>query len=74
MITLDDEIREVTREIGQRRHVYARLVGDKRMFQADADRQIAVMQAVLARLQAEKAKEAPGLPGLMPPVEARRRG
>lgn len=34
------------REVKQRKRVYPRLVGDGRMSQAEADRQIAIMQAI----------------------------
>jgi len=38
----------IEREIKQRRHVYPRLVSDGRMSQAFADRQIAIMESILA--------------------------
>lgn len=38
----------IQREIGQRNWVYPRRVADGRMTQAEADREIAVMQAILA--------------------------
>lgn len=51
-ITLADEIAEVEREIAMRRKVYPRWVETKRMGQQQADRHIAVMEAVLERLRA----------------------
>jgi hypothetical protein len=38
--------REALREIGQRRRVYPRLISQGKLRQADADRQIALMQAI----------------------------
>lgn len=51
MITLDDQIREIEREIERRRRVYRDLVAGRRMFQSDADRQLAVLSAALATLR-----------------------
>lgn len=45
------QIREVEREIEMRRQVYPRRVAARAMTQALADRQIAVMEAVLATLR-----------------------
>jgi hypothetical protein len=39
-------LREALREIGQRRRVYPRLISQGKLRQADADRQIALMQAI----------------------------
>lgn len=40
------------REVKQRRRVYPRFVADKRMSQAEADRQIAMMEAIATHFRA----------------------
>lgn len=45
-ITTIDKKREAQREVQQRQRVYRRLVENGKMKQADADRQIAIMQAI----------------------------
>lgn len=50
-ITVDDEINEITREIGYRDRLYRRLVAESRMREHDAERRIAVMRQVLKRLR-----------------------
>lgn len=50
-ITLTEQIKEVKREIGQRKQVYKRLVQLNRMKQSVADHQVEIMQAVLITLQ-----------------------
>lgn len=50
-IGLQDMISEVEREIAMRQRVYPRRVSERKMRQSEADRQIAVMRAVLARLK-----------------------
>jgi hypothetical protein len=45
------------REARMRRRVYPRWVAEGRMQQADADHQIACMEAIAARLSAEAAAE-----------------
>ena len=55
-VTLDDMIAEVARECRKRREVYARATADGRMNRRKADRQIDVMDAVLAHLEQEKAR------------------
>lgn len=47
-ITNDMKIAALKRELHLRGRVYPHRVADKRMTQAEADRQIAVMQAILA--------------------------
>jgi len=47
-------IDEVRREIAQRRNVYARLVGEHKMNGRTATRRIEIMEAVLAKLEAEE--------------------
>lgn len=56
LFTPADKLKAVTREIGQRKFVYPRRVADAKMKQADADREIAVMEAIAAdyRHQVEK--------------------
>jgi hypothetical protein len=57
-IPLEAQVREVQREIELRRRVYPAQVQNRRlMTQATADRQIAIMEAVLATL---KGLERPG--------------
>lgn len=53
-VSIDDQITCVKREIGYRQHVYGRQVAAKKMTQALADKQIALMQAVLATLEKVK--------------------
>ena len=48
---LPDQITCVERELGMRRRVYPRWVATGRMTQADADREIATMSAVLDTLR-----------------------
>lgn len=50
-IGLPEMIHEVEREIALRRRVFPRWVADKRLTQVKADRQIAVMEAVLEKLK-----------------------
>jgi hypothetical protein len=49
-ITLDDQIAAVEREIAMRGRVYPRQVFNRKMTQRQADREIALMIAVLASL------------------------
>ena len=58
MITLDDQIAEVKRELYFRGRVYPGLVSRGKMTQAEADKHTARMRAVLATLetQAEKGR------------------
>lgn len=55
-ISLDDQIKAVGREIGLRKAVYPRQVGQGRMSQKTADHEIAAMQAVYQRLKEAKAR------------------
>jgi hypothetical protein len=50
-VTLEDMIAEVRRECQQRRHVYDRLVRERKMNRRLADRRIDVMDALLAYLE-----------------------
>jgi hypothetical protein len=50
-ITLDAQVKEIEREIALRRRVYPRWTEAKKLSQATADRQIAVMEAVAATLR-----------------------
>lgn len=59
--TIDEQILCVKREIRQRGHVYPRLVSIGKMKQADADREINTMAAVLATLQRLRDEQRPGL-------------
>jgi len=51
MITIEDQIKAVEREIGMRRRVYPNWVASKRMSQEKADKEIAAMEAVLETLK-----------------------
>jgi hypothetical protein len=51
-VSIEDQIKCVRREIGMRERVYARRVADKAMTQAQADKEIGAMKAVLASLVA----------------------
>lgn len=57
MIPITDQVACVKRELAKRRHVYPRLVAAGKMQQADADREISRMQAVLATIEDAAAKE-----------------
>lgn len=49
--SLEAQLACIRREIGMRKRVYPRWVANAKMAQADADREIASMQAVLATLE-----------------------
>ena len=51
MVTIEDQIKAVEREIGMRRRVYPNWVASKRMSQEKADKEIAAMEAVLETLK-----------------------
>lgn len=51
MITIEDQIKAVEREIGMRRRVYPNWVASKRMSQEKADKEIAATEAVLETLK-----------------------
>ena len=51
MISLEDQVACVERELGYRRRVYARRVDQGSMTQAKADVEIARMEAVLATVK-----------------------
>jgi hypothetical protein len=53
-VTLDDMIKEVERELNQRRQVFARLVAEKKLNRRVADRRFEVMGAVLKKLLEER--------------------
>lgn len=59
--TARDKQKAAAREVTQRRRVYQRLVDGNRMKRADADREIAVMEAISADYsvlaEAEEAKD-----------------
>lgn len=56
-ITAQEKLREVEREISQRRRVYVRLVVQKKLRQEVADRQLAIMIAIRDDYVALAAKE-----------------
>jgi hypothetical protein len=51
MHDLDQQITEVRRELGMRRHVYPKFVGRGKLTQAQADERIAVLESVLVTLE-----------------------
>lgn len=53
-----DKQKAAAREVGQRQRVYPRLVESGRMNQADADRQIAIMQSIAADYEKQAEAEA----------------
>lgn len=53
-ITLDDMISEIERELALRHRVYPRLVETKKLQQRHANRQIAILMALLDKLKAER--------------------
>ncbi len=44
--TAEDKLKSVERELGFRRRVYARRVSDQKMTQKQADREIAIFEAI----------------------------
>lgn len=54
LITLDQQIAAVAREIRMREAVYPKWVEQKKMLQAKADHEIAAMKATLVTLQGIK--------------------
>ena len=61
-ISLADQIKCVTREIGMRKRVYPRWIASARMNQAQADAEIAAMTAVLDTLKDLQRRAVPELP------------
>lgn len=57
MISLTEQIECVERELGLRKRVYPRRVGDGKMTQSLADKEIARMEAVLATLREKEGGE-----------------
>ena len=53
MITIEEQLAEVQREIGMRYAVYSRRVESGKMTQADADHKIEIMKAVRDGLLAQ---------------------
>lgn len=56
-ITTEDKIREIRRELSQRAHVYPRLVGNGSLTQSDADRQTAILRAILRDYESRLPKQ-----------------
>ncbi|MER2263549.1 hypothetical protein [Methylobacterium oxalidis] len=59
--TAADKLRCAEREVRQRRRVYAGLVASNRMKQADADREIACMEAIASDYRVQAVAEKPDL-------------
>lgn len=57
MIGIDEQIRAVQREIAMRGNVFGKRVAAGRMTRAEADKEIANMQAVLETLERVKQSE-----------------
>lgn len=55
--TAEDKFACVRRELGYRRHVYARRVTDGAMKKDQADREIALMEAIAADYEEQAKKE-----------------
>jgi hypothetical protein len=55
LVSIDDQIRCVTREIALRNRVYASRIEKRAMTEAEAERELSAMQAVLHTLQTIKA-------------------
>lgn len=51
MIPLIDQIREIERELAVRRKVFPNWIRDRKISQAEADRRIATLEAVLTTLK-----------------------
>lgn len=60
-IDIDAQIACVKREINMRKNVYPRWIGQERMTQETADRELNTMRAVLATLERAAKAERPGL-------------
>ena len=52
--TIDELAGEAKRELAVRKRVYAAWVAQRRMTQPDADRRIALMQAIVDNLEAQR--------------------
>ena len=52
LVSLQEQVREVGREVGMRKNVYPKWVAAGRLTQAQADKQIAAMEAAYATLKA----------------------
>lgn len=59
--SFEQKLAAVKREITFRRHVYARRVADRKMTQALADEQIAVMEAIASDYEKALATQSPEL-------------
>lgn len=59
MITLAQQIKSAARELAMRRNVYPKWVSSGRMKQADADHELAAMQAIIDTLNALRVRPAP---------------
>lgn len=57
MFPAQDKLDAIKREIGYRRHVYARRVSEGRMTQAKADHEIKIMEAIAEDYEAQASKE-----------------
>ena len=62
MTSIDEQIKEVERELHQRSRVYARLVQDAKMSPQQAEYRTRVMTDVLITLQRLRNEARPGLP------------
>ena len=57
--TAAEKRREMQRELGYRRRVYAKMVADENMTQVESDRRIAIIEAIIRDYEQEEEREAP---------------
>lgn len=55
------KLKELKRELGQRRYVYPRRIADAKMSPADADLKISILEAIIEDYEAAAKAEQPGL-------------
>jgi len=55
--TAAEKRREMERELGYRRHVYAKMVTGGKMTQVEGDRRIAIVEAIIEDYRAQGEKE-----------------
>ena len=57
--TASEKRREAEREVGQRLYIYAKLVTEGKLTQIEADRRIAIMEAIAEDYRAQGEREEP---------------
>ncbi|MFN3891944.1 MAG: hypothetical protein ACK4MV_16235 [Beijerinckiaceae bacterium] len=58
-ITTADKLKELRREMGQRKRVYARLIENGKLTQEAANRQIAILESIILDYEAKEKAEQP---------------